>query len=156
MPHWDGEMLIGAEERIAYWGYTHLNISCRDINDEEELDPIGLERILYGVGFLAITNMTGINPIEEEDFAEEEEEEEIFDYEDIDSQANPFDYTPNIEEDEISHSYPVLDKTFVSLIDSDDEAASEDSHDFSEEPVDVNDNEQPTCLVLESEVKKAA
>lgn len=59
-------MLLNTEERLAYWGHKHMNVSCRDINDEEEPDMIGLERILYGVGFLAITSLAGIRAFDDE------------------------------------------------------------------------------------------
>ena len=99
----DGEMLISAEERVAYWGYRNMNFSCRDINDDEEPDILGLERILYGVGFLAVTDLRGISAWDEDTPAEEEEEET--EYEAVDSELNPFDYEAS-DEDAIKHNLP--------------------------------------------------
>ena len=101
----DGGMLINAEERVAYWGNKHLNVSCRDINDEEEPDLVGLERILYGVGFLAITGLRGISAWDEDAPAEEEEVDET--YEIVDSQFNPFFYE-TAEEDSVAPMYSAL------------------------------------------------
>lgn len=62
-------MLLNPEERMTYWGYSPMNVACRDINDDEEPDLTGLERILYGVGFLAITSLSGITAFDDEVFS---------------------------------------------------------------------------------------
>lgn len=150
-------MLLSAEDRLAYWGYRHLNISCRDINDEEEPDLVGLERILYSVGFLAVTNLQGISAFDEEPVADEEEEAEV-EYEPADSSLNPFDYEPADEDESITAVYPQLDDDFGMLIAcADEEAAASGDWDFAEEEADENDScEQPTYLVLEAALLKKA
>jgi hypothetical protein len=153
----DGEMLISAEDRVAYWGYRHMNISCRDINDEEEPDLVGLERILYGVGFLAVTNLQGISAWDEEPAAAEEEEEVEVDYEAVDSAFNPFDYEV-VEDEIITPMYPSLEEgvdPFAALFDDTPSTADEDGFLAGEDDSEDMD-EQPAYLVLESELKKAA
>jgi len=65
-------MLLNPEERLAYWGYKHMNVACRDINEDDEPDMTGLERILYGVGFLAVTGLTGIRAFDDDSCPDDE------------------------------------------------------------------------------------
>jgi hypothetical protein len=92
-------MIIDAEERMLYWGYTHMNIACRDINDDEEPDMVGLERILYDVGCLAVTKLSGLEAYDDELSDESENDTgndyESLDYESVEIENNPFEYESN-------------------------------------------------------------
>ncbi len=106
-------MIIDAEERMLYWGYTHMNIACRDINDAEEPDMVGLERILYDVGCLAITKLSGLEAYDDELSDEVEDDTgndyEIMDYETVETENNPFEYESNDDNFGFPQSYMTED-----------------------------------------------
>ncbi len=145
-------MLLSAEERVAYWGHRYMNISCRDINDDEEPDLVGLERILYSIGFLAVTELKGISAWDEDTPSEEEEETE---YEAVDSELNPFDYEA-ADEDAITPTYPVMEEDqFAEVFGEDIASPDEDIPEFEDNP--PEEDEQPdNIVVLEMAVLKPA
>lgn len=114
-PKGDSEMLIDAEERTLYWGYRHMNVASRDINDEEEVDLAGLERILYDV--LDAVKITAVKPYDTE-FADEPDSEtendyNAVDYEAVDIEFNPFEYEAEESDFEFRQRYETGDTSAV-------------------------------------------
>ena len=149
-----GGMLLNAEDRIAYWGNKHMNVAVRDVDDDSETDMPGLERVLYSVEFLGVTDIVGVRPYEElaDDLPAEEDAEE---YEDVDSQTNPFDY--EAADDEIQPAYPLLEEgedPFAQLFSGEDDSGeSPESPELEEEAGDAN----PKSPVIKlDELKKAS
>ncbi|MBN2111577.1 hypothetical protein JW707_00605 [Candidatus Woesearchaeota archaeon] len=107
-------MLLNAEDRAVYWGYMHMNVACRDVNNDDEADITGLERILYDVGFLAITKFVKVKPYEpqedgvsEDNEERKDEEQETLDYEPVDEQLDPFNYSLPEENDILLQGYSI-------------------------------------------------
>ena len=155
-------MLISAEERVAYWGYRHENISCRDINDDEDVDLVGLERILYGVGFLAVTDMRGVSTYDDEPeaFFGDEPGDECYsseEYEAVDSGLDPFEYEAP-DTDEIQPAYPSIEEGVDPFADffSSESHQSPEEEDIFEDAGAEGEYEQPDNVVLERAVLRPA
>jgi len=153
--HWDGEMILDTEERLAYYGHKHMNISCRDINDDDEPDIEGLERILYGVGFLAITELTAVKAYDETTFTdsvagENDTDEEYVSYWEMPEEAGEPDDGDGEDLLAQTATYPIdFSQETVFVADESAAEAETDEPEDAAEPAPLSDEDASPVLVLD-------